>query len=161
MRGCATGGATKLRIHPGLLRTETSEHTVVHGDGTVRNAQVLNVATSTHANGRVERRRLCGEERLGVGVADDALISHDTCVGVWQASHVAARNWCFAERVPGLTMACQLGTAAEPCSCVRYGTAMPMASAPEGDESIEDLDALHRTTVAKYHADQMCSARSR
>jgi len=38
------GVAPELEIHSGLLRTETREHNMVHGDRTVRNAQVLNVA---------------------------------------------------------------------------------------------------------------------
>jgi hypothetical protein len=81
------GGAPELAIHPGLLRTETREHNMVHSDRTVRNTQVLNVAPSTHANGRVERRRLCGEERLGVGVTDDALVSRGTYV--WRVAGLA------------------------------------------------------------------------
>src|SRR5262245_34500155 len=60
---------------------------MVHGDRTVRNAQVLHVALSTHANSRVERRRLCGEERLGVGVAGNALIRRHPCV--WRVAGLA------------------------------------------------------------------------
>src|SRR5712691_9617376 len=155
------GGELDLGIHPDFLCTDTSEHDMVHGDRTVRNAHMLDVATSTRTDGRVERGRLVGEERLVVGVADDALISRDT--RVWCVAGLAGGGQELVLGREGARVDHGL-PARDRCGAaftreVRHGDAD--GQGPECDESIDDLDALHRShRMPKYHTDQMCSARS-